>query len=87
MSRKRRPLKTPRWIQNVLDRVSADDSAWFKANPHARIRHRAFVPGEEGAVAILPPVAYVEVEQLAPGVRARRFIYEREVPETIVGRN
>lgn len=67
----KRPL-SPRF-QRIVDRVRAEDRAYFAQHPNARTYYRDYVPGEFGPMNDpLPRNLVIAVEQLAPGVRVRR---------------
>jgi hypothetical protein len=69
----------------ALEKVSADDGAYFEANPEATIRVREPVMAECTKLMLLQalelpdtglpltPAGYVTVTQVAPGVRCRDY--------------
>ena len=80
MSRPR--MKRPRWARvpgpsgvdpAVAARVSADDRAWFEANPGETVLWRRMVPGETVVEFAAPPryVWLIQVTRLSPGSRLR----------------
>ena len=63
-------LDAPSPYGELIDKVMDRDREYFRRNPGERVYVRPYVPGE------LWPLRYeadfVEVEQVAPGVRLRR---------------
>lgn len=77
----------------ALEMISAQDAAWFEANPGRRFRERPPVEGEfdipceDGTDAPGNRGAeYVLVEQIIPGVRVRRAGYHGDTREDVLGR-
>jgi hypothetical protein len=64
----------------LLDQVCADDAAYFEANPGESERLRPMIEGEfypEAPPEVVPGCEmWVEVAQLAPGLRTRRPAYQ-----------
>lgn len=63
----------------AMDRVQEDDAAWFRANPREHVRYRRMadaegVEAEASGVCRPQTGSAVEVTQLRPGLRARRFL-------------
>ena len=56
----------------AVEEASEGDRVYFERNANATIRRRAMVEGEFGPHLDSRDVVYVEVHQLAPGVRVRK---------------
>lgn len=62
----------------ALDKVTADDAAWFERHPRRTVRIRPVTPAEQADAiyqtgGTLRAVGDVTVRQIAPGYRLRSF--------------
>lgn len=75
-------VTAPPDVAASLDRITAQDRAWFELNPHAEYRTRPAAPGEFWPTFDSASVKYVIVHQVRPGFRLRCPVLRLHLPET-----